>query len=166
MSRRLVLKVQALRKKHNVPKMMGPFTHGTCADPELDCIETFLHEVSHWVCGGNALEKLPTRLTKQVEVRMRTLSKASANAMELDTSLVTFLVLRELGLWDNLEIFARSCSKNLQGYTPSDEVEKSFRTLFALNADFYLSNSHKIVKWLKPSHRLPAVNKAAVFNTL
>lgn len=154
MSPQFLAKVRRLADKHHVGKLTGPFAH---SDNDLNRVETFIHEVAHWVCAGGDLDKLPSRLSAKVSAIAAAVSKSASNTMELDTSLVTFLVGCQLDLWDSLETFACSCSKNLRGYVPKGDVLKEFLKMYSDDTRFYVDASTKITRWLKPSQKIKPI---------
>lgn len=87
--------------------------HGSYVKAPYDAIEFFFHEVGHSVVMGKDLEDLPDNIVSYAGDTCRTLSQASADSIEIDTAVVTFLTGRHLRLWANPGPILDSCFQNL-----------------------------------------------------
>lgn len=144
-----------LTRKHGVAQKDVTGAYHT---PELRCVEFLLHEVSHWVTLGRELEKLPKDLTKRIADTFERLTKPSADSLEFDASIVTYVTGYLLGLWEDPIPIVNSCRRNLSGLrslTDTDaKVLEIFRSKWGAHQRVYLLNAKLIAKWFRPSCKL------------
>lgn len=157
-------KVSQLRKKHRVPVLKGAFYNKS---EDLNSVETFIHEVAHWVTMGNSVSKIPSRLEEEVSKKLDGMTRHSTNSLEIDTSLVTYLVGRYLDLWEvDPLVFIQSCGSNLRlsitelSVTQRPQlnayVKQEFQTRLLKDRYIYWMMAKNIAKWLKPSLKTKA----------
>lgn len=152
-------KILLLKRKHAVrSNLVGPFSG---YDRYLNDIETFIHEVAHWVTMGRDLDELSPHLESVVDSTLSEMSKSFSDSLEYDTTMITYLVGLHLGLWEQSpDMFATSCNKNLR-FTPwvgtkIDAVQHTLNEFTArmnTSKDYYLKHAIAIASWLKPSCR-------------
>lgn len=152
-------KIVSLRKKHRVPSMRGPYGVIEGIESPMNVVETFIHEVAHWVTAGGLVEKLPSRLETKVSQMFDRTSVSAGNSLEIDTAIVTYITGRYLDLWDDPTCFARSCGKNLRrlGIYEDTKLVKhvmdEFVARISKEENHYRDRAFEIAKWLKPSCR-------------
>ncbi len=152
--KRTETRVLELTRKHGVAQknVMGAYT----SRPSRQ-VEFLLHEVAHWTTLGHSLKKLPRRLSKQIGDRFNNMSPTVANALEIDTSMVTYLAGRLLGYWDDPGPIVSSCRRNLSGIISlgdDDVVYKAFVKLWQEKRSLYEVRAIELAHWLHPSARL------------
>ncbi len=123
-------------------------------------IEFLFHEVAHWVTLGQDIKKIPRRLSHQIGERFKLIAPASANALEIDTSLVAYLVGWSLGYWKDPSPIVTSCRRNLTGRISlmgadgDVEVYRTFTSRWRENRGHYVRHAVAIAYWFRPSVKL------------
>lgn len=123
-------RVYRLCCKHNVPYKdvrKGKIIGALSGYWGLDVIEYLFHEVGHAMTLGQPFTRLPQDLPKWIDQKLDRMSPPTRNALEVDTSVVTFYAGYQLGLWEDVDPFQESCRRNL--CTITDFME--FRVLWA-----------------------------------
>lgn len=126
--------------------------------------EFLLHEVAHWLTLGGSVDKVPTKLSNRMGAAFKDMPKLSANSLELDTSLVTYLAGFMMGLWSDPGPIARSCTRNLQGLMslgPTDPTLKEFQLRWSLDSWTYFKMALGLARWYGPRHPLPCRQQVA-----
>lgn len=85
----------------------------------LSLVEFCLHEAAHLITLGHEPSEFPKlrrhfgSLTEQVTERGYRLTKHVADALELDTAIITYFAGFRLGYWDDPEPIIKSCTRNM-----------------------------------------------------
>lgn len=149
---RLIARTKKLAEKHGMPLSRGAITGAYHDSPRRE-VEILIHDVAHWLTLGNPIEKLPSRLFTQLDNTFNKISQASANSLEIDASVLTFLTGYRLGIWTDPQDIAYSCRKNLRGaHVELAVILKEFQERGKSPAVW--DYSAIIAKWFKPSQKL------------
>jgi hypothetical protein len=104
----------------DVSSVLDGIIVGSYYGKPLNVVEYCLHEVSHLVTFGYSTDDFPKvkdlyngSLTEQIGHRFNQLSKPVSDALEIDTSIVTYEAGKVLGLWNDHNKILNSCLKNL-----------------------------------------------------
>lgn len=121
-------------------------------------VEFLFHEVAHWLTLGRPLSRLPRRLSTTLTETIQVIPRESADSLEIDTALVTFVAGCLLGLWDDPAPIASSCRRNLQCITclgPDDVVTAIMKQRWnGLGRAGYLRMATSLANWLQPKKKL------------
>jgi len=103
--------------------ILAPPPGGVFRDEPLMTLEYVLHEVAHYLTLGFDVDDLPEDLSTCTEKILNRIPDHSADALELDTTAVTYFAGCGLGLWrwhwsepkdDALEAFAKTCKDSMR----------------------------------------------------
>lgn len=149
---RLERRAHQLSLKYGVPVARHSKGMGAYHD-RREKVEYLLHEVAHWLTLGNTLKSLPRQLTRRVDSVFDGLTPLSANSLEIDTALVTFLAGHLLDLWDDPLPIAKSCNSTLHGIECMDTTARPTLEGFQKRRGFPSINrmAKELALWLRPS---------------
>jgi len=126
-------------------------------------VEFLLHEVSHWLTLGHNIKKVPRRLSSRIGEQFQSIGDPSANALEIDASLVTYLAGWLLGLWTDPMPIVKSCRRNLKGIISlesnrDNDVLKEFVKRWREHSNDYETKAKTLARWLQPSAKIPVLS--------
>jgi hypothetical protein len=150
---RAAARAQWLMRKHKVfQKGVGAYY------APLRDIEFLLHEVAHWLTLGGSIDRVPSRLSHKIGEHFERIPAPSANTLEIDTAMVTYLAGWQLGYWTDPGPIVNSCRRNLQGVEAlswkDDEVYKRFVGRWKAHKRTYVALTVNLVRWFRPSAKL------------
>lgn len=163
--KRLEARALLLTRKHGVHQLG---VTGAYDEKPNRRVEFLLHEVAHWLVLGNAISKVPRRLSKRIGDLFDQIPVKSANCLEIDTALVTYLAGYLLGLWTDPGKIAHSCAKNLKGavkvtnagpvFVTSEDIVQAFISRWDACRNQYLLKAIHLAKWFRPRGPLVKVS--------
>jgi hypothetical protein len=152
---RLTDRVTHLTRQHGVfqKEVMGAYN-----TQPLRGSEFLLHETAHWIGLGNSVDSIPRRLSRKVSDIFESIPVTSADSLEIDASMVTFLAGYQLGLWTDPNPIVRSCRRNLRGsmaFGDDSEVLERFHQRWShFSSRSYRSLAKSLALWFHPKARL------------
>src|SRR4051812_41340217 len=144
--------------------ILAPPPGGVFRDEPLMTLEYFLHEVAHYLTLGFDLDEIPEDLSSYVERILNRIPDHSADALEMDTSAVTYFAGCSLGLWrwygsepkdDALEAFAKTCKDTLRTDWTVADILKGLEERVQNKMVQHMAD--RLSVWFDPSVKLPGV---------
>jgi hypothetical protein len=142
-----------LTRKHGVyqKNVMGAYSF-----VPLRHVEYLFHEVSHWMTLGRSIKKLPRQLSKYLGEVFDEIPDLSANSLEIDTAIITYIAGYLLGFWTDPGPIVGACRRNLKGLEPSfmstdDDIYKIFESRWSTHRSNYRVKAQTLAKWFRPS---------------
>lgn len=144
--------------------IIAPPPGGVFSEEPLMTLEYFLHEVAHYLTLGFGLDDLPFDLSSCTERILNRIPDHSADALELDTSAVTYFAGCTLGLWgwywaepkdDALEAFAKTCKESMRNTWTVADILKGLEERVQNKMVQHMAD--RLTLWFDPSLVPPGV---------
>jgi hypothetical protein len=138
----------------------GTFSGAYHAKP-WDLTEYTMHEAAHLLTLGHTTAEFPrlrlyararTSLTGEITERMQGISETVADALEIDTAVVTYLAGYALNFWDDPDPIIVGCTKNLSGGINHPAGIGLVRKAFQVHPSraSYRSRAEDLAEWFWP----------------
>lgn len=142
----------------------GTFS-GAYHDKPWDLTEYTMHEAAHFLTLGHNTAEFPrlrryartrpsngTTLVGEITERMEGISETVADALEIDTAVVTYLAGSALNFWDDPDPIIVGCAKNLSRRIDRPSGIALVRKAFRLHPSHasYRSRAEDLAEWFWP----------------